>query len=396
MDVLDKFFKKFSYKFPKGYPDINDAQDILMLEGILGEMGIDLKETISRAASIKAAEDFANSSIGKEYDFIKFKSGKYENRLNSTKVKFPELQGLLATHFGVEDNEVIPHQAGKGLAASDSVPGYQINTPQYGEVFISFSGGKKGTGGKKEEAALLQNIKAATGEGINPITVKFIGKDKSIEVKKVIDAIDASQKTQEGAKADVQLLTPSGIGANLSLKQDSEIEEDKVSSGFRWASVNNDKTPFRKAFVNKALTDESFPVELRRSGERRDTDSTPKYLMFKRGTDTRISKVVVEDAPNDENELYVFGTDNPKTQVVGGTFNEDDFNFDDNNNTLTVKVNSIYTDISQIIDTPVEPVFTVEQHAKQPYGLDFRIVPAGKATIGPNTAGIRIKYSDVF
>jgi len=35
MDVLDKFFKKFSYKFPKGSPDINDEQDMLMLEGIL-------------------------------------------------------------------------------------------------------------------------------------------------------------------------------------------------------------------------------------------------------------------------------------------------------------------------------------------------------------------------
>ena len=41
MDILDKFFKKFSYKFPKGYPDINDAQDMLMLEtmikSLLGE-----------------------------------------------------------------------------------------------------------------------------------------------------------------------------------------------------------------------------------------------------------------------------------------------------------------------------------------------------------------------
>ncbi len=45
MDILDKFFKKFSYKFPKGYPDINDEQDMLMLEGILKEIGIDLKET---------------------------------------------------------------------------------------------------------------------------------------------------------------------------------------------------------------------------------------------------------------------------------------------------------------------------------------------------------------
>ena len=45
MDVLDKFFKKFSYKFPKGYPDITNDQDMLMLEGILEEMGIELHET---------------------------------------------------------------------------------------------------------------------------------------------------------------------------------------------------------------------------------------------------------------------------------------------------------------------------------------------------------------
>ena len=38
MDILDKFFKKFSYKFPKGYPDINDAQDMLMLETFISEV----------------------------------------------------------------------------------------------------------------------------------------------------------------------------------------------------------------------------------------------------------------------------------------------------------------------------------------------------------------------
>jgi hypothetical protein len=44
MDVLEKFLRKVSYKFSKGYPDINDAQDMLMLEGMLKEIGIDLNE----------------------------------------------------------------------------------------------------------------------------------------------------------------------------------------------------------------------------------------------------------------------------------------------------------------------------------------------------------------
>jgi hypothetical protein len=35
MDALDLFFKKFSYKFEKGYPDMNNKQDVLLLESIL-------------------------------------------------------------------------------------------------------------------------------------------------------------------------------------------------------------------------------------------------------------------------------------------------------------------------------------------------------------------------
>jgi hypothetical protein len=37
MDVLDKFLNLHSYKFPKGYPDLKDKQDILLLESILEE-----------------------------------------------------------------------------------------------------------------------------------------------------------------------------------------------------------------------------------------------------------------------------------------------------------------------------------------------------------------------
>lgn len=43
MDILDLFFKKFSYKFPKGYPDMNNEQDVLLLENILQELGTKIK-----------------------------------------------------------------------------------------------------------------------------------------------------------------------------------------------------------------------------------------------------------------------------------------------------------------------------------------------------------------
>ena len=35
MDVLEKFLNSVSYKFPKGYPDMNDPDDVKLLTSIL-------------------------------------------------------------------------------------------------------------------------------------------------------------------------------------------------------------------------------------------------------------------------------------------------------------------------------------------------------------------------
>ena len=42
MDVFEKFLNNYSYKFDKGYPDMNNDQDVLLLESILEELGIDM------------------------------------------------------------------------------------------------------------------------------------------------------------------------------------------------------------------------------------------------------------------------------------------------------------------------------------------------------------------
>ena len=44
MDSLDIFLKKYAYKFPKGYPDMNNEQDILLMESILSELDMNLNE----------------------------------------------------------------------------------------------------------------------------------------------------------------------------------------------------------------------------------------------------------------------------------------------------------------------------------------------------------------
>ena len=42
MNAFDKFLNKVAYKFPKGYPDMNNEQDISLLESLLSEMGFNI------------------------------------------------------------------------------------------------------------------------------------------------------------------------------------------------------------------------------------------------------------------------------------------------------------------------------------------------------------------
>lgn len=44
MNILEQFLHSISYKFPKGYPDMNDKQDVLLLENEFKKIGIDLEE----------------------------------------------------------------------------------------------------------------------------------------------------------------------------------------------------------------------------------------------------------------------------------------------------------------------------------------------------------------
>ena len=58
MDVFDKFFQQYAYKFDKGYPDMNNAQDVLLLETLLKDI---LGEAILLEKSLAWA-DLSNES----------------------------------------------------------------------------------------------------------------------------------------------------------------------------------------------------------------------------------------------------------------------------------------------------------------------------------------------
>ena len=85
MDILERFLYSIAYKFPKGYPDMNDEQDILLLESILKEdfkIKVKLNESFYDLMSAGKLEDETveklNSGDFDELDIenVTFTSGK--------------------------------------------------------------------------------------------------------------------------------------------------------------------------------------------------------------------------------------------------------------------------------------------------------------------------------
>jgi len=69
MDILDIFLNKYSYKFPKGYPDMNNEQDVLLMESLLNELGINLDEAFTIFPTTE--DEILNEKVKELYRTIK-------------------------------------------------------------------------------------------------------------------------------------------------------------------------------------------------------------------------------------------------------------------------------------------------------------------------------------
>tara|TARA_Y100000114_G_C11737600_1_gene317121 strand:+ start:42 stop:1547 length:1506 start_codon:yes stop_codon:yes gene_type:complete len=81
MSIFDKFFTKFSYKFPKGYPDMDNPTDVALLESYIKDLGINFLFENSELISIidKNIKDYGNlETSGK--DTIKLVFSNIPNR----------------------------------------------------------------------------------------------------------------------------------------------------------------------------------------------------------------------------------------------------------------------------------------------------------------------------
>ena len=163
MDILDKFLKKVSYKFPKGYPDINDAQDMFMLETLLEKLGVPLEENRQINSATKQAIAYFLSKVDPS---LGFKTQTDIKRLgNPNKIAPEKVQQLFQNILGVKDLTI--HAPRTGPNPSGKFDMYEFTTNDFGVVRIILSGG--GNRGEKYEQNFVKAAQELAGQPNNTL-----------------------------------------------------------------------------------------------------------------------------------------------------------------------------------------------------------------------------------
>jgi len=383
MDIFDKFFKKFAYKFDKGYPDMNNSQDVLLLESLFEKLGVEIplnEEVPNKSQTIKAVQKIVDQ-VGDKYNLFAMKSK--PNRIGSIG-KQPESAFIQAFKevFGEDiDIKVFPPRQGSNPSGSFNM--YQFDTKEFGQVNILVSRSEPGGAGKSNEAVFIDTLNKLIEEAGGIATIKITSPEYT-ETFSSIDKVVDSSKTGagKGDKSDAQFISGNTVKANISLKQDG---------GFRWASVASNFPDFIKTFQTKAIAGEIPGLELRPNPE-----VPGRYLMYSSETGERLGKIVIPDfiEGDEQANTFIFGPEEHKVIIVGRTWKESDFSL--NGDTITVQASHIYKTLEDVVDAGIAPVFTIAQHQNKPIGLDYRIYPANMAKIGPKASGLELSVKDVI
>jgi hypothetical protein len=223
MKELDLFFKRFSYKFPKGYPDMNNEQDVFLLESLIKKhvpefsFGI-LKETL--LLEVTDREINTNTKKAVEYVLSKadpelgFKAQSDKNRLgNPNKLEPEKMTQLFKDLLGAEN--VTTYGPKQGPNPSGKFTMYEMDTDQFGLVRIIVSGG--GNKGEQYEKEFEAKAKANVGKPNDdlPNDLKTLYNTLGIDNTK----LEAENIKFEGAtdtKRSLSLEGPKDIGKTIS------------------------------------------------------------------------------------------------------------------------------------------------------------------------------------
>jgi len=336
MDALDLFFKKYSYKFPKGYPDMNDKQDVLLLESILKELGFNLKE--DKASDRTEAKEILKKELGLSDSDFK------DSGLNF----FILVPGNQRLEF-VDKIENIDTGTDKKFEFTSTPTAFSsIGYFMYGQSKFGIKPGEKQGGksaGLDNEEIFVNTINSLLEDG--PKDVKIIAGDKTLTFKDVTQVQGTGRSTSDYSKSDANFYDGEKDLGGVSLKKDNAIywESADVRFGKEVKNLVN-------AIVSGSLGDEVSYVPLK------DTKGNPDptiIKMYNKKEDKPIAGVIIKDLPEQDTKQVIFGNDN--VPVVIKTWRPSDFKVE--GDTIIVNATKIYEDLEDVEKDNALPVLNI-------------------------------------
>ena len=370
MKALDKFLKKYSYKFPKGYPDMDDPTDVALLESYIS----DLTEEKFKLKVMKEQTDAEEGLeiLKRELDLPD------EKYLRKSSKEYRVLVPRNQRSEFINKMDAI-----EGFTYDGSMAGSSIGGVRYKDArFLIKPEGLQGRSapGLDNEDVLVNNVRKYLDEGAK--NVIFKGENKDYVCRNIVAIDDVGYDVASGKKADVILR-----GQN----EDYPISIKKLNAGF-WESADRRYKPVLMNLLDK-INDGDIPgLGLRPYLDVQGNEKEGIFVMYDTNTDKKVSGVIVTDLPDREENSIIFGSDN--VVVIYGTYLDSSFELKGED--LIVKVGKILENLDDVEEFNLEPVLNIRHDSTRQAQRGLRSIVEPEILVykgGDKPTGNRIEIS---
>ena len=367
MNIFDKFFTKFAYKFDKGYPDMNNAQDVLLLESIISEaIGRKFTIIVEQTDAEEGIEILQDKFGFKDKDFKKVSGTRYKVLVPRAE-RFDYAQKMDA----LEDFVFDPNARGSSMGA----------ILYKGANFLLKPSGAQGraSAGTENEDILSNELKKYLEDG--PKNVVFVGSNKNYSTKGIKDVKDVGYDVAQGKKADIILIGDKNYP--ISIKKDNAGFWESSDTRYKDV-VNKLSEKIKNGDFSPELTFKPFKDKL---GNTKEGIS----IMYNEETDRKVTGVIVTDLPSKDEQSIIFGSDN--AVVIYRTYSPKDFSLE--GDTVKVEVSKIIEDLSDVEEFNAEPVLNIRHDStrKATGGLRATVQPESLLYKNGSLTGDKIELS---
>ena len=328
MNPFDKFLNINAWKFPKGYPDMNNEHDKAMLFEMVRNI---ITEDMIAESDAEEGVDIIKKEFGLEDDkFIKTASNTYKILVPKS-----ERYAYITKLNDLDGFEYDPNMGGS------SVGGIKYKDSK----FILKPSGAQGrtSAGTENEDIIANELNSLLADG--PKNIIFLSPDKSFPTKNIKEVTTVGYDVAGGKKADIILKGT----------QDYPISIKKDNAGFWESSDSRYKDVVAK--LSEKIKKGEFAPELifkpyigKLGHEKKGIN-----VMYNEVTGQPITGIIVTDLPSKDEESIIFGSDG--ATVIYKTYTPKDFELE--GDTIKVKVSKIIEDLADVKKFNLEPVLNI-------------------------------------